>query len=91
MTMIDIKILDFEEKYTSHFKSINLEWLEDYFYVEDYDYKILSEPLKYIIEPGGHIFFASVNEKIVGAVALISSDDNSFELSKMSVLKVIKV
>lgn len=85
--MTDIKILDFEKKYTSYFKNINLEWLEDYFYVEDYDYKILSEPLKYIIEPGGHIFFASVNDKIVGTAALIPSDDNSFELSKMGVLK----
>lgn len=84
-TTTDIKIIDFEEKYASYFKDINRGWLEAYFHVEDYDYKVLSEPLKYIIEPGGHIFFAKVNNEIVGTAALITREHNSYELSKMGV------
>ena len=83
----DIEIIDFKEQYASYFKEINLEWLEAYFYVEDYDYKILSEPLKHIIQPGGHIFFAKIEDQIVGTAALISREENSFELSKMGILE----
>ncbi len=39
-----------------------------------------------IIEPGGQIFFAVVDEKAVGTVALIPMADNAFELAKMAVV-----
>lgn len=83
----EIMIINYDEKFAIDFKKINLEWLKADFYVEDYDQKILSNPAKYIISEGGHILFAKYNNEIVGTVALITRENNSFELSKMGVLK----
>jgi ribosomal protein S18 acetylase RimI-like enzyme len=79
-----IEIIPFEEKYATYFYNLNVEWLEKYFYVERYDEKVLSDPKKYVIDPGGFIFFAKYNNKIVGVVALINQK-TFFELSKMAV------
>jgi ribosomal protein S18 acetylase RimI-like enzyme len=79
-----IEIIPFEEKYATDFYNLNVEWLEKYFYVERYDQKVLSNPKKYVIEPGGFIFFAKYNNAIVGVVALINQK-TFFELSKMAV------
>jgi ribosomal protein S18 acetylase RimI-like enzyme len=79
-----IEIIPFEEKYATDFYNLNVEWLEKYFYVERYDKKVLSNPKKYVIEPGGFIFFAKYNNEIVGVVALINQK-TFFELSKMAV------
>ncbi|WP_144391366.1 bifunctional helix-turn-helix transcriptional regulator/GNAT family N-acetyltransferase [Pleionea sediminis] len=81
----NIKIVDFNESYRDIFKALNVEWLEKYFYVEEVDEKVLSHPEEYIINPGGHIFIALVNEKPVGTVALICDSDDRLELSKMAV------
>lgn len=79
-------IIPFQQKYTDDFYELNIEWLETYFYVEDFDKEVLSHPGKYIIEPGGHIFFAKEGEIIVGTVALMPHPDGVFELTKMAVL-----
>jgi ribosomal protein S18 acetylase RimI-like enzyme len=79
-----IEIIPFEEKYATDFYNLNVEWLEKYFYVEPYDEKVLSNPKKYVIDPGGFIFFAKYHDKIVGVVALINQN-TFFELSKMAV------
>jgi len=55
-----------------------------HFYVEPYDHKILGDPQSYIIDKGGYIFFAEINSKIVGTVALINEKE-CYELSKMAV------
>ena len=41
-----IEIINFEERYAHYFMDINLEWLNNNFYVEDYDRKILSQPTR---------------------------------------------
>ena len=79
-----IEIIPFEEEYATDFYHLNVAWLEKYFYVERYDKKVLSNPKKYVIEPGGFIFFAKYNNEIVGVVALINQK-TFFELSKMAV------
>ena len=40
------------------FKTLNLEWIEEFFVVEEEDLKILSNPKSYVIDKGGEIFFA---------------------------------
>ena len=79
-----IEIIPFEEKYSSHFYKLNVEWLEKYFYVEPYDEMVLSNPKNYIIDNGGFIFFIKFNSKIVGTVALINKEE-CYELSKMAI------
>lgn len=81
-----IKIIPFQKEYSQAFYELNIEWLETFFYVEDYDREVLSKPGKYIIEPGGHIFFAIENNTVIGTVALMPHEEGVFELTKMAVL-----
>lgn len=81
----EVEIIDFDCQYRDHFKRLNIEWLEKYFYVEAIDNQVLSDPETSIINPGGHIFFARYKDEIVGTGALIKIDDNTFELTKMAV------
>lgn len=83
----EVNIIDFKSEYASDFTQINFQWLERYFYIEEYDNEVLTQPEKYILEPGGHILFAQFGEKIVGTVALIVREEGTFELSKMGVLE----
>ena len=83
---MSIKIVPFNKAYAAAFKSLNVEWLETFFYVEPYDLEILSNPIKYVINPGGHIFFALEKNRVVGTVALFKADNDQFELTKMAVL-----
>ena len=81
-----MKIIPFEQQYAQDFYDLNVEWLETYFYVEDFDREVLSNPKKYIINPGGYIFFAIENDVILGTFALIKKEESAFELTKMAVL-----
>ena len=81
-----MKIVPFNTKYGSAFYDLNIEWLETYFYVEDFDKEVLSKPEKYIIQPGGHIFFVIEDDLVLGTVALLKAKDGVFELTKMAVL-----
>ena len=85
MKSLKVTIINFEDQYTNNFTQLNFEWLEKYFYIEEYDKKVLLNPQKYILDEGGHILFALINEKIVGTVALIKRENGVFELSKMAV------
>lgn len=81
----NITIFPFDSKNRDVFKALNSAWLEKYFEVEPIDQRVLSDPETYIIQKGGHIFFAEGDRKIVGTVALIKIDDTTVELSKMAV------
>lgn len=80
-----VNIINFEAQYARVFYDLNVEWLETFFYVEDLDREVLSNPHKYILDPGGHIFFAVENGEAVGTVALMKAGEGSFELTKMAV------
>lgn len=81
-----IDIIPFEKQYARAFYDLNIEWLKSYFYVEPYDETVLSNPQKHIINTGGHIFFARLENTIVGTVALMPfKNTNYFELTKMAV------
>nr|WP_299032828.1 GNAT family N-acetyltransferase [uncultured Tenacibaculum sp.] len=81
-----MKIIDYKEEYASSFYNLNIEWLQTFFYIEPYDKEVLGNPHKYIIDKGGHIFFAKLNNEIVGTVALMPmSEANVYELTKMAV------
>ncbi|GAA5315557.1 MAG: GNAT family N-acetyltransferase [Candidatus Pelagadaptatus aseana] len=80
-----IEIIDYRPDYRDDFKRLNIEWLEKYFYVEEVDDRVLSNPQQSILDPGGYIFFARLHGEIVGTSALIYKGDGKYELSKMSV------
>ena len=86
--MTKYEIINFKIEYENHFYDLNIAWLKEFFLVEDYDQKILSNPQKHIINKGGSIFFAKKNKKIIGVVALMPTDEfDVFELTKMGVKK----
>lgn len=80
-----VDIIPFDSQYREAFKTLNVEWLEKYFYVEAIDDQVLSNPEEYIIEPGGFIFFARYKNEIIGTGALLKAEDGVYELTKMSV------
>lgn len=81
-----IDIIAYDNKYAHYFYDLNIEWLKTHFYVEPYDAEVLSKPEQYIIDKGGHIFFARLDKNIVGTAALMPIGDNGlFELTKMAI------
>lgn len=81
-----VNIISFEKQFAKDFYNLNIEWLRAFFYVEPYDEEILSKPEKYIINKGGHLFFAKLNSQVVGTVALMPiGNQGEFELTKMAV------
>ena len=81
----DTSILYFDNTLAKEFTNLNYEWLEKYFVIEPHDTEMLENPKTYIIDKGGEILFAKVNDTIVGTVALIKISDNYYELAKMAV------
>ena len=67
------------------FKTLNEEWINSFFKLEQKDVEILSDPENLILRKGGHIFLAYLTGEAVGCVALIPLDGGVYELSKMAV------
>jgi len=67
------------------FRTLNEEWITQYFTLEAKDREILDDPVKSILQKGGHIFMAYAGVEAVGCVALIPMKDGVYELSKMAV------
>ncbi|WP_306642355.1 GNAT family N-acetyltransferase [Sanyastnella coralliicola] len=80
-----VEIVPYRPEFREAFGNLNFEWLEKFFYIEDYDREVLTNPEKYILDPGGYIFMALVDGHPAGTVALIKRDEGDFELSKMGV------
>ena len=80
-----VHIIEFRNDLVEHFKNLNIAWLQKYFYVEAIDEVMLSDPKKYIIDRGGFIFFAEVNNEIAGTFALMKVQEGVYELAKMAV------
>ena len=85
MSESNIHIIEFRDELVAHFKNLNIAWLQKYFYVESIDEAIFSDPKKYIIDKGGYIFFAGVNNEIAGTFALLKVKARIYELAKMAV------
>ena len=82
----NIEIVNFQNKYANDFYTLNIEWLKTFFYVEPFDEEVLSKPDVYIINKGGFIFFAKLDDIVIGTVALMPTKaKNIFELTKMAV------
>jgi DNA-binding MarR family transcriptional regulator/N-acetylglutamate synthase-like GNAT family acetyltransferase len=81
----DVQIVDYTSAYQSAFRELNVEWISQYFKMEESDYKALDHPDEYILNKGGHIFIALYNNEPIGACALIKMDNDMFELAKMAV------
>jgi len=83
-----VEILTYNSSLAKYFYSINAQWVNDMFYMEEYDEKVLSDPQKYIIDEGGQIWFAQHKDLgIIGVCAVKNFGDKWYELTKMGVLE----
>ena len=82
---MNLKIKEFTPPLSYYFANLNLAWLEKLFVVEPHDKAVLYNCEEEIISKGGKIFFAELDEKIVGTFALLKLDSDTFELTKMAV------
>ena len=88
--MDNLEIVPFNGDYKSAFESLNREWIEEYFVMEEEDLKTLQNPESYIMEKGGEIFFAVLDGDVVGTSAMIQTSNGIYELAKMSVAKKLQ-
>lgn len=88
--MEKVLIVPYRKKYKTYFKKLNEEWLNKYFFVEEEDKRILFNPEREVINKGGEIFFALLENKVAGTCAMIKIDDSTFELAKMAVTEKIR-
>lgn len=85
MTNEQIEIINYDQQYNEAFAALNRAWLQKYFVVEPIDEEIFANPEEYIINNGGYIFFAKMDDKLAGTFALMKTEETIFELSKMAV------
>lgn len=81
----EIEIIEFTEALAEPIRSLNYEWLQRYFRVEEGDAKVLADPQKYIIGRGGFIYYAQWQGETVGTASLLKKSEGLFELGKMAV------
>ncbi|MBN1213781.1 MAG: bifunctional helix-turn-helix transcriptional regulator/GNAT family N-acetyltransferase [candidate division Zixibacteria bacterium] len=82
-----VRFHEYRSTFKKYFRKLNYEWLAEYFEVEKDDEKILSDPQRYIVKPGGQIFFAEYEGEIVGTAALVKHSARTYEIAKMAVTK----
>lgn len=80
-----IQIIEFSDELSEPIRTLNYEWLEKYFRLEEGDVVSLSNPKKHIIDKGGYIYYAKLNDKIVGTATLLKKSETIYELGKMAV------
>ncbi|WND01361.1 GNAT family N-acetyltransferase [Temperatibacter marinus] len=81
-----IEIIPYTSDYRNDFAQINLEWLTQFFRVEEVDETVLNDPEQHILDKGGEIYFAQLDQQsIVGAISLKHQGNGLYELSKMGV------
>ncbi len=80
-----VEVVGFDQVFAKDFAELNYEWIAESYIIEEHDREVLDHPLETVIQPGGQIFFALVDGRPVGTVALIRIDDASLELAKMAV------
>lgn len=83
----NVQIIEYTPDYQAAFRALNIEWISQYFVMEQADYNALDHPNKYILDNGGHIFIALYQGEPVGTCSLVKMDDDEFdyELAKMAV------
>lgn len=70
---------------TDAFRTLNEEWIQRLFRLEDKDRHTLGDPHGTIVERGGEVYVAVEEDVVLGCVALIRFSDTVYELSKMAV------
>lgn len=80
-----VRIVGFDPALREHFYRLNADWLRQYFYLEEIDHRVLSDPEGEILAGGGEVLFALLDGQVIGTCALKLESPGVFELTKMAV------
>ena len=81
-----MKIVDYEPRHGEAFRQLNEEWIARHFQLEPPDRAVLEHPQQSILDRGGFILVAIIDNLPVGVCALLRRDDlEGYELAKMAV------
>ena len=83
--MNDVFIIPYAPEYQPDFKRLNVAWISELFTVETHDLEQLDHPEDHILPNSGQILLARSGGEIIGTAAMIATENNTFELAKMSV------
>jgi GNAT superfamily N-acetyltransferase len=75
----------FEAGDEAAFRELNEAWIRQIFAIEAKDNEVLGDPIKHILNPGGEIVMAILEDRAIGCCALLAMPDRSFELGKMAI------
>ena len=62
---MDITFINYNNRYSNNFYELNIEWLEKYFSIENYDRSVLSNPEKYIINRVGLFYLLNLTRRLL--------------------------
>jgi len=85
--MKNIVISNYKKKYSQAFYELNKDWITEYWDLEKSDLYNLLNPEDSIVNLGGEIFFAIMNDAAIGTSAMIPYKKGVYELAKMTVHK----
>ncbi len=80
-----ITILPYAPEHAPVFDRLNRQWIEEFFTVEPFDDLVLTQPEKMILEPGGELWFASLDGAVIAACALMPFTPGVLEFTKLGV------
>lgn len=80
-----VKIVEYRPEHQADFARLNYEWIDRYFEREEADRQSLDQPEEKILDSGGCILMAQVNNSMVGTCALLKVSNDVYELAKMAV------
>jgi len=80
-----LRVVPYTREHAAAFRELNLDWIEEYFTVEEIDRRHLLDPEGSIIATGGAIFMAEQDGAAVGCCALLDHGNGVYEVSKMAV------
>lgn len=82
-------IVDYKPEYLDAFVRLSIDWISEYWPIEERDHYELEHVEENIIAPGGFILIALSDGEPVGAVAMIAMDGSryDYELAKFTTAK----
>ncbi len=83
--MAEFRILPYEPRFAPDFLRLNQAWIEQFYQLEEEDRRFLADPDRYILAPGGMVFFLLEGKQVAGTCGIMKMDGETYELVRMAV------
>lgn len=80
-----VEVIPYRQEFRQDFERLNLEWIEQFFVVEEADREVFADPHSKIIVHGGQVFFVLEGGVAKGTCAVVRHNSSTYELAKMAV------